>query len=152
MRGALYTWANNHQDAPFNDRGYYCNFIPPASCCTCCAYDAQGKSYFCAEQVAAAMKEIGVSEADGIVPHISLPDEIYHRLHRAGGKLISINAPQVIRYASHCDKFSPPISLTMDSASGSNRCGSSSCCCRCCDVCCCCGWCCRRYDRNAVDV
>ena len=94
IRTAMWNWCAHARDVPFNNCGYVCNFIPPVLCFPCCAYDAGGTGYFCAEQVAACLKETGLAEGDGLVPYRCVPDTIYDTLERHGARRTTLRRPQ----------------------------------------------------------
>jgi hypothetical protein len=79
-RKRVFKWCEDNRSSPFNTCGYYWNFLPCVP--RCCAYDSGGSSYFCAEQVAAALQYSGVPEFVDVVPYRCTPDEIAARLQR----------------------------------------------------------------------
>jgi hypothetical protein len=98
IRARIFRWSRQTKDTPFNARGYYLNFVPPASICTCLAYDANGSAYFCAEQVATAMKMARIREFCDIKPYRCTPDDVHLLLTRANCTETIINLPQTICY------------------------------------------------------
>lgn len=84
-RRRLFLWAQENEHAPFNGCAYYWNFLPPAICCSsaCSCYDAEGRSFYCAEQVAVAMR---VANAHPVFVHARTyrctPDDVYDMLVR----------------------------------------------------------------------
>jgi hypothetical protein len=93
-RRLLLRWTLRNERAPFNNRGYYCNFVPPASCCSCLAFDADGEAFFCAEQIAAGMRMVGVPTFKHVRPYLCTPDAVFLLLREAGYPMLSIRMPQ----------------------------------------------------------
>lgn len=93
-RERLFRWVLDNEHAPFNECGYYWNFLPLAECFPCLAYDASGDSFFCAEQVAAAMR---VARAHPIFAHARpyecTPDAVHEMLTAAGFQPLTLVMP-----------------------------------------------------------
>jgi hypothetical protein len=85
-RERVFRWVCENVHAPFNSCGYYWNFMPMASCCTACAYDADGDAFYCAEQITTAMR---VANAHPIFSHARpyecTPDDVYAMLTSSAG-------------------------------------------------------------------
>ena len=54
-RQRLFLWAMQNVGTPFDFCGYYWNFLLGPTYCDCCAVDADGNAFYCAEQVATAL-------------------------------------------------------------------------------------------------
>lgn len=93
-RRRLFRWTQENLRAPFNNCGYYCNFLPHATCCSCCAWNARGESYFCAEQVATAMQEMRVPVFQYARPWLCTPDDVWHMLRYSGCEVTFIKMPE----------------------------------------------------------
>ena len=100
-RSELWEWCKRNECVPFNHRGYYQNGCPLVSYCPCLAYDAGGKAYFCAEQVATALQAAKVVEAEGLTPYLCVPDTVYNALYHRGARPILLKAPESIVYGSN---------------------------------------------------
>ena len=66
------------QKIPFNTFAYYWNFLPCVP--RLCMYDSKGVSYFCAEQVATILRDVGIKEFETVEPYDCTPDDIYVRI------------------------------------------------------------------------
>jgi hypothetical protein len=95
-RKRIFEWCMNNRNVPFNDFGYYCNFMPCVVCLPCLAYDAEGGAYFCAEQVVTALLDSNVTEVENVNPLRSTPTSIYDTLIEYGAK------PTVLRRPDMC--------------------------------------------------
>ena len=110
MKKAMLKWSEQHEDIPFNNYGFYFNFLPCVGCCPSLAYDAEGTSYFCAEQVAAFLKECGVVGFEDIMPHVCTPDAIYNILEAKDARVKMLRVPRLLlrtKQAKRYEKFSP---------------------------------------------
>jgi hypothetical protein len=76
----LFKWCCDNRGKSFNTRGYYC--LPCNILClpSCCAYDAGGKRYFCAEEVSSALRDCAIEGLSDFVPHKCTPDILFSRL------------------------------------------------------------------------
>jgi hypothetical protein len=95
-RKAVFEWCDSNRHAPFNTCAFYWNFIPPASCCSCCQYDARGSSFFCAEQVARALAQAQVPYFDESEPWNMTPDSIYDLAIKGGGVPAVLKTPTFV--------------------------------------------------------
>jgi hypothetical protein len=102
-RRKLFRWVMKLENTPFNTRGYYGNFVPPVSCISCCAFDADGSAYFCAEQVATGLAHVGLKQFTRARPYLCTPDDVYDLL-RIGErctpvviKMSPLRAPNAVR-------------------------------------------------------
>ena len=95
-RRNLWAWCQRNQSVSFNHIGYIINFLPHALCLPWCTYDAGGSSYFCAEQVAAAMQCVSVPEAKHLTPRTSTPDHIRLCLKNHGAVRSVLRMPDII--------------------------------------------------------
>lgn len=146
QRAAMWRWCQEHENAPFNKCGYYCNHLPMM--CSCFAYDAAGEAFYCAEQVIHAMQSVELPEAADVVPYLSVPDDIYDMLLETGAKPTllyrptsnlyrTINRPPVRRMTMRQDDQQQQPSRRRRRSEGS---GTGCCCC-----CCCCS---KRFARR----
>jgi hypothetical protein len=83
-RRSIFMWTQRNLNVPFNRFGYYWNFLPPVTCFPCCAYDADGESYFCAEQVVACLRDVEAPIISLARPYVCTPDDVYYMLRMAG--------------------------------------------------------------------
>lgn len=127
-RQRLFLWAMQNVGTPFDFCGYYWNFLLGPTYCDCCAVDADGNAFYCAEQVATALWFVNAHPVFGRVrPYKCTPDVVY--------KLLVETA-----------QF-PPVAITTGLRSGSekNKCAGKDCCCfgclTCMVGCCCCFYC-----------
>lgn len=95
-RNAVFEWCESNKNTPFNTCAFYWNFIPPATCCSCCQYDSGGSSYFCAEQVASALAHAHVPLFDDAKPWSATPDSIYDLIIEGGGATAVLKTPTFI--------------------------------------------------------
>jgi hypothetical protein len=176
-RHTLFKWARKNEGKPFNARGSYCNFVPPATCCACCSFDAAGEAFFCAEQVAVGLKIAGVPIFADVRPYMCTPDDVYRLLHEIKCPETTIAMPSkkcrmlTAARMSMMDEEGDEDSVSVDIIPGeeddekresrSRRRKRIGCCSRlaaalivplCCFACCCCGNCiaCRYPESHRV--
>lgn len=150
-RTRLWNWCAEHQNAPFNSFGYYWNHLPPASCCSCLAYNARGAAFYCAEQISSALHDLDLAEArDLSVPYRCVPDDIYHVLKSHGARPTTLSRPSSVTYAPTGD----PSNLASSSSVASSNpgdCDCHYCCCCCFSRCCCLSGCCSKRNKERWD-
>ena len=96
MKQRMLKWAEKHEEMPFNNCGYYCNFLPCVSYFPSFSYDAKGTSYFCAEQVASFLKDCNVKGFENISTHTCTPDIIYTILEKNGSIIKMLKPPRLL--------------------------------------------------------
>lgn len=142
-RARLMDWCKLNERVPFNACAYYCNFIPPIYWCPLLAYDADGSAYFCAEQVASALRALILPEGENLVPHVCVPDDIYNSMIDLGSRPILLHRPSLIQFSSTFDKFNiagggQKMHLAQKNTlnTSGSLCNLLSCCCcrRCCPI------------------
>lgn len=94
-RHLLFEWTLKNQYKPFNYFGYYCNFLPHSLLFPCLSYNADGDSYYCAEQVATALQNVKVSTFIDVVPYRCVPDTIEDLLMLDGAKETFLAKPSL---------------------------------------------------------
>jgi hypothetical protein len=114
-RQAIFEWCNKRERVPFNNIGYYLNFLPPITCCPCLAYNARGSAYFCAEQVASCLVDNQIKEGRELIPHLTVPDNIQNALVTNGSIMTTVNIPRIINHSilTPTSKFSIPSSVVI---------------------------------------
>jgi hypothetical protein len=76
----VFKWCCDRRGLKFNTCGYYC--LPCNVLClpSCCAYNAGGTQYFCAEEVSSALKACEIDGFTDTVPHSCTPDILFNML------------------------------------------------------------------------
>lgn len=87
QRSCIFKWCLDNRHVSFNTCGFYWNFLPCVP--TCFAYDAQGTSFFCAEQVATALKFAKVAAFANATPCTMTPDAVFTAVSRGTHTVVS---------------------------------------------------------------
>ena len=81
-------WCLRNEKVPFNNAAYWWNFVPYMP--DIFKIKTDGKSYYCAEEVASLLSYLGVRGFTDCTPYTMTPDGVYEMLVRSGVAVATI--------------------------------------------------------------